>query len=606
MTSDNHTVVGLKAIRGTTPDNATTHSDVSLEQFLSFRDELLERKAALERELIPASRRFNASRPVNRLPVELLIIIFCYLQVRDGGYYDERWYYRVAAVCKYWHDVASDCLVLWRHIMLDDSYSIFGSTDVFLARTVIPRMRAWRGVPKFSDNALGDPSKRLMDVQYRPHDLEVCSEKGGLRRVLEASASLVEVLEVDCEREDEPRKRRARGPWDDEDEEDEEAVKHHYREALRLPVDPTLFPNLCSFTLTTAAFAPQPVPLPSLRRLRLSNCMEMQTTIDELLVFISGCQTLEELTLHLFRPNDDKLPSPLTPESLKQTPPVTPVLLPATLRKVSITDFAPYTARLLQGMAIPSGAELSIELTSTTGSPLSDWPPDWPLHTAFPSVKFHIGVFYFVHAVCVKLNSWTYNITGFACGGFNNKVSVTTKIGDSLGCEYLPKFLADLTELFRESPVTDLTINAAGEAEEELYEDEWDKLFEALPCLERLRIVMDIYAITGNTDSIATMLSVLGGAYVFDDDAELPCPALKSLTLYFRDKQVEADVTPGLEDCLKKRKDRGVPVAELCILLHREAEPDADLAVLKQSALKRYRKAFQPYVKTIKCGFGAP
>ncbi|KAI0325223.1 hypothetical protein GY45DRAFT_278716 [Cubamyces sp. BRFM 1775] len=110
-------------------------SDLSMDGLAARQTEVTQQQVALARELISISHTLNASRPANKLPVELLNRIFHLLQMHNGTY-NEGWC-AVVAVCKYWYDVAQDSMSLWGRIKMGPRIG-FRRVDVLLARPGVP------------------------------------------------------------------------------------------------------------------------------------------------------------------------------------------------------------------------------------------------------------------------------------------------------------------------------------------------------------------------------------------------------------------------------------------------------------------------------------
>ncbi|KAI0370778.1 hypothetical protein BV20DRAFT_241993 [Pilatotrama ljubarskyi] len=146
---------------------------------LSITDACCDTVAALERRA-----RWNASLPINRLPVELLVSIFILLPTRSTDRYEYRWkkptnitdWGRVMGVCRHWHEVIRDHACFWQsavvrkrtdwlQLILDRSrdsylYLTFLDTPTFLA--VLPcllplkhRIKSFQAIQRWDSNAEG-------------------------------------------------------------------------------------------------------------------------------------------------------------------------------------------------------------------------------------------------------------------------------------------------------------------------------------------------------------------------------------------------------------------------------------------------------------------
>ncbi|KAI0323934.1 hypothetical protein GY45DRAFT_1332090 [Cubamyces sp. BRFM 1775] len=533
----------------------------------------------------------NALRPVNKLPFELLSYIFRILQYHHGEWFDDYdvLWYCVAAVCRYWREVANDSMVLWRRLDLDlDSPLRTGITprrvDVFLTRPGIPSLSHVGILPEFASGSIERVRRRVMGMQHGAYKRYEHAFEENTVRSLENMAALTEVLEV-----------HGNTIYDNTQDDDLSGFAQCLSPVLELPVDPATFPRLRSLTLVTVALAPHLAPFPALRRLHLAFCVGNLISMSTFLTFLSQCQALEVLTLRTFRPKDDHLPSLIDREAPQRTRSLTPTPLPATLRRVYIEDIAPWTARMLEGMSLPQSTNLSVAMTAGRDPAASIGVWDTPLHTCFPSQRSHIDVLRCADTVRVDIDHSKYRIAARSSTKQSGTVTITADVEGCSGMEYLPDFLADLVGLFRKAPVTDLTIAAAGEVEEHLDEEDWAHFLKFFPRLERLAIAIQIVAKSdGDADPLTPMFEVLSNPTRRGDDV---CPALDTLVLHFANEQHEARMLHSIQECLRNRDARGRPVSHIRILLDHDPKSDASHA-----ALRRYNNVFSPCVGTVSCG----
>ncbi|KAI0656083.1 hypothetical protein C8Q70DRAFT_390225 [Cubamyces menziesii] len=590
---------------------------IGVDELAVRHQELTKQRAALDRELLSVSHALNAMQPANKLPVELLIKIFSMIQV-DNGEYTERWY-SVAGVCKYWYEVANNCISLWRRVKLGSSIHL---VDVSLARPDVTVEGVRGRLPDFVNNspALERIRGHIMDVsQHRTHGRRSrgCYLQNALRRIGKM-AMLVEVLVVHDKRprlsisEDHSEEYGySNGPEEDGEDSDERGqymdittFEGRFTATLEIPVDSEMFPRLQSLTLITAVPS-RFVPPPTLRTLHLYDCVRMSLTMGTFLTLISQCQALEELTLRRFRPMDDHLPASIERDAPKNITPIRPVALPKSLRKVSMQDIAPWTARLLEGMALSGRIYLRVAMTGGSDCLPLDQFWNTALYHAFPYSKAHLRPLRRADTVRIELDTAAirYRITAHSSikqrenGAFvaisNNEFVHRTNC--------IPSLLRDVCKLFHKAPVADLTIAVLGTLGlKKAGEDHWAAALKSLPRLRCLAVSLRVKTKPGCSDPLMDMLKVLGRPC--SDGTEI-CPKLEALTLHFVDTNHETAMLPSVEDCLKCRAARDYRVYRLIITLNRLSWKSADeWAAIEESALERYKSLFQPYVETVCCG----
>ncbi|KAJ8483271.1 hypothetical protein ONZ51_g4827 [Trametes cubensis] len=549
------------------------------------------------------SREFNATRPINTLPVEILLNIFLNLQTIEepGG---QIGWYGVAAVCRHWRDVAnsSSCASLWRQMSFTTSSGLI-STDIFLTGSGATFLGGW-GHSKFITETMNSSlgRKRLLGAQGTELEPSVCDYDNGapVQCLLERYAPLMEVLEVDCHY----------VPGHHGDDVD---YSERYGEVLLLSIDPRMFARLQCLSLYTAGLKPNPAPLPSLCRLHLSYCICTSMSMEDFFAFVTGCQALEELSLCKFRPADPAFPDVVRGrKDLEKIAPLTPVTPPAALRKLHLHDFAPFTARILQGMSLARSTDLSVTMdghirTLDQAYRCKTVPS---LYTAFPLNSTHLGVLHGVTAVHVYFGTPTvYRIVARSGEEGHGSVTITADVPAPAAyqstpqhkarAKYRPNRSKDLIELFGGAPVSDLTIVAPNaEHWKTLTGADWANTLRSLPFLKRLSVIFhpagDCLLGVGEDDPLMTLITVLGTPP--DDEDEL-CPHLECLTLHSSDVDLGVEIartarTARIVDCLRIRKARGFPLAQLHILF----DPDQGSS---DDERERYARVFTPHVDVV-------
>ncbi|KAH9895613.1 hypothetical protein C8Q73DRAFT_664746 [Cubamyces lactineus] len=559
-----------------------TSPSTSFEQSLSRRNELVQQREALSHEIVVMSRTLNAARPINRLPKETLAEIFHQLQVRRDFSFEKNEWYTVAAVCKHWYEVANSCASLWRRMSFDTHSGLSIANEFSVGSSGASLLREW-GRPAFAwapvDTAM---LNRRFDVQYHRLHAAVCTHEDNFRRLFERYAPLTELLELKC---DNVSLRNDEGYLDPEfHNPDDLDFSDRHREALQLPVDPNLFPCLRYLSLITASIKPNPVPLPSLRRLQLSNCARMTISIDEFLVFISGCTALEELYLRTFRPADPAFPGVAWDWDLGSGEPLAPNTLPATLEKLYIHDFPPFTARMLEGMAVSKATELTVSVNADadTDDDAYDFTVDPPLYTALPKKRTHMDVLHGVMAIHVRFDTPTVYRIVARTSREHGPITIAAVVPSSttVSQEYLPDIFTDLVELYGSEPIIDLTIVATNtNLWTKIEETDWADVLRPFSQLEHLGVLFhpdNRLPRAGEDDPLMTLMSVLGGS---QEDEDKLCPKLKCLTLHSSDVKPSASAsrTERIMNCLRSRKAHGQSLDRLSVVHERNSESVKDL-----------------------------
>ncbi|KAJ8483254.1 hypothetical protein ONZ51_g4828 [Trametes cubensis] len=399
---------------------------MSIEQYIARRDRLVRQKEGLDRELLAISREFNAARPINKLPIEILVDIFQYVQAL-GYYREKRSWFAVAAVCKHWREVAnsSSCGSLWRQVSFKTSAELI-LRDVFFIGSGTIFLEEW-GSPDFITDTIktSQGRARLLETEYQQIRAGGRAYKSGLQfaHVLEWYAPLIEVLEVHFKLTNE----QINYP---EYCGDDEVIP----EIEPIRVDLSLFPRLQCLSLVAADLEFNPHPHLFLRKLHITEGDWMGMSMDEFLAFISGCVSLEELRLHDFRPTDFAF-SDYGEESgyIRKATPTVPVALPTHLRKLQIHDTASYTARILEGVSVSQWTHLSLTIVgyACRNDDGSDYTAVMPLYTALPPDTSYIAVLHCMDSVYVRFDSPTvYHIVARSRQEGHGSVSLTAQVPD--------------------------------------------------------------------------------------------------------------------------------------------------------------------------------
>lgn len=559
-------------------------------------------REALNCKIAAMGRALNASQPISRLPIEALAHIFLQLQ---GSCLEPNQWYVVAAVCRHWYEVANSCASLWRRITFDEFSGLSISHDFFRGSSGISLLRDWGHLAYCPRWDLNDVAmrKHLFNTEHHRLSAAFCAYGNNFRRLFERYAPLTELLELKCDNTP-----MCHGVWDPD-------VPHglgypgwsyseRYKEALQLPTNSMLFPRLRCLSLVTASFKPNPTPIPSLRRLQLSDCVRMSISMAEFLAFISGCTALEELALRTFRPTDTIFTG-ASGRAKDNTVPLTPVTLPASLKKLYIHDFPLFTARMLEGMLVSKSTDLtvSVKLDASGDDNTCDLAavPPLPVYTALPRERAHMDIIRGVNVVHVRFDtSGSYSIvaqrSGHELGIITMTANVVTKVP--------PDIFTDLIELFGREPITDLTVVVLNpERWTSIDSEDWTRFLCSFPRVERLGVLFhpgDRLPRASEEDQLMTLMGVLG-----DDRGcgEEIFPVLECLTLHSSDmhdmkSSGDASRTTRIVDCLLNRFVRGHPLSQIRIV----HEPTSEyITNATRAEVDHCMGLFERYVGAVSC-----
>ncbi|KAL1942190.1 hypothetical protein VTO73DRAFT_6254 [Trametes versicolor] len=533
---------------------------------LAARAELFEQKEALERKIIHNSFLLNATVPVNKLPEELLVEIFCYNVVHDvsHSYPGGRWY-RILAVCRHWRTVACRTATLWTNITIGQSRFNTIPLKTFLSRSQLMLLDVTVRSPDRADIAALVPHlPRTRSLNVGP---SIGPEHAALMEKVLAPAfpmPKVHTLVAGFEHEVDPVESDNDIDYSDDEQSsrDPDDFTYRYDEVLSIPLDAELYPRLHNLSLTTVSFIPPATPFSTLRRLELRQCISYTLHMADFLHFLSASTVLEELVLHKFRPCDGFWGGDTLVEA-----PLVPVALSPALRTLVVEDMSRYNARMLEGLKVPPITNISIAALHDLHDPFDDRSPtevsQEPLSTSLPPNMDNLPIVNDVAVVHLHLLHEVAPST-------TRRIRLTGRAAEhTIDLNAPPPWhdqgsniIQDLTDIFGNSPITELLITRFDDVWYKSFSNkaQWTRTLLRFPYLQRLAVTPLPFGFRGLVGQ-TPILEALSGC---EQGVDL-CPALKHFAIVSPEESADAAVLQQTTACLQARLERGLRLSRLSV-----------------------------------------
>ncbi len=313
--------------------------------------DMTEQRDDLNKRILDTSMFINASRPVNRLPVELLVAIFRYAQDSPPkqpftAAYAERiersspWYPMIF-VCRHWHSLVRGTPMLWWLVQ------VLPETKIEHFELVLSRSKELPvEVEIYSPPSVAPFTEVLLRHRVRIASLHV-------QGVPRAQASYIQdLVQVPM-----PALRTLR-MWFDPVLAD--PMIHHVMEEEVFMFSPGSYPELRELSLRGITFQgplPMGFPPPNLTHFELRDDTTHDFHIFEMTSFLGSCPHLQSIVLVRFRPFDDLFDVFTGPEEMLRLP---VIALSPTLQRLVLEDIDVYMARLLSGLQVPASTDVSL------------------------------------------------------------------------------------------------------------------------------------------------------------------------------------------------------------------------------------------------------
>ncbi|TFK90469.1 hypothetical protein K466DRAFT_596932 [Polyporus arcularius HHB13444] len=416
--------------------------------------DMIKHRADMDRRITEMRMFINASRPVNRLPVELLVDISRW--AHDGllmHQYTAAYasqlerhvpWYPMIAVCRRWHSLVCATPMLWRLVRilpettmksfklglsrandLPISVSICSPSKVAFFGKVLARHRARiaslhvQGVDRYQASSIYDlvqnqmPNLRTLSMLFDPELVDLFDLLShavhGTLPIEEREVFMLE-LSLDCY--PELRELSLRGV------------------GLQGPL-PWILGN--------------PFPFPNLTLLELRDSIDPDCNIVEFVEFLGQCRCLQYLTIVRFRPMDRDFDTVVSHDLLRPLP---VVALAPTLRRLVLEDIDRYIARLLSAFTVPASTDIFLTKLVTTRDPnelrlaadlveegfLTALPDDT---TRLPLVNLLTGVHFYLshHSACLVADAG------------ERSMSISIKVDRDCPSKLSPNIQGDIAEL---------------------------------------------------------------------------------------------------------------------------------------------------------------
>ncbi|KAI0668123.1 hypothetical protein C8Q78DRAFT_993636 [Trametes maxima] len=363
-----------------------------------------------------------------------------------------------------------------------------------------------------------------------------------------------------------------------------------YDEVLQLGVNPGRFPRLSSLSMTTCGLRPGSIALSSIRRLNFEHCEWMVLPMNDFFVFVAECDRLEELVLSRYR---HRLP-------MADAHPPTPIMLPTTMRKLTIEDIPRYITLTLQNLKIVPTTDLDIKIViDPRYGPLERMLCD-QLSIAFPEDKLHLDILRCVDTIRIDLDVHLYHECRLVGRAGDQTITITAAVcREDIWKTPTPDITRDLVDHFRFAHLVELTITGFGQRS--FSKEGWTAVLGCFPFLQRLAFIgrLSHFAI----DPRKLFLLALG---MPQDNGSERCPVLQHLALNSQDPKRDNATAKQIRQMLSQRKHRGSILPRLFISLKdspsladddRRAAHEAELP----ARFKLFHDLLQPAVGSLSC-----
>ncbi|KAH9922564.1 hypothetical protein B0H21DRAFT_165303 [Amylocystis lapponica] len=477
----------------------------------------------------------NSLIPANRLPNELLVMIFRFVET---GQYEPEWtryiymrWFKLMGVCRHWRAIALATPYLWAKIDITKSMDF---TRMCLER---------------SQNAMLEIFMAECIPPERDHDLFLALP--GMSEVLARHSTRIRYLRL-------PHLTLADGvhlfPWPIALMSGLEILelKPHSLEQGPLMLPSNLaFPKLHSLSLSQRLFHPNHPVLNNLVELELDHSLEgFATSMDSLLGILERCPELVQLSLRSCGPH-------LPDETTAYPEPARLVFL-SKLRSLTLWSTPTSIPYFLAHLELP--ITTNVELRSVDANVDFDdenlaiftslLPRDHSKILRLATVQF---VQLSLTDEMLELRIYQYPGTGLK----GTLLEIAYDEAQDRSTEVLlRRALREVTQLFKSSPVIQMTLMGHRDA---LTVGDW---VDALECMPRLKYLDFNTGLTASIGEVRALFIALGRAC---DDASggVPCPDLESIEI--ANPPMANGVAELLIDCLEFRAEKGTRLAELAL-----------------------------------------
>ncbi|KAI0631370.1 hypothetical protein C8Q77DRAFT_1126426 [Trametes polyzona] len=517
------------------------------------KEELVAMKVALMRQVHDINAALNSFLPINRLPSELLVLIFRELKElgsQTSAVIGCPWFV-VAEVCRAWRSIACSTPSLWTDVDINPSCYVPPTLlEAFFQRahpmSVSTQFRNVTGLARHIHLI------RLHLTQARSLSFVVPSGGADIPHIFKLlteteSMPALDALAVWAGREP--------GPVVDIVDED----KDKDTPVFTLHVTTQRFPALRELVLSGIALGSVTSIGASLKRLELHDCAARIASFSALVEVLRRSVNLENLTINRYRCGDgvQLTPGPRVP-------------LPVSLRSFRLgQDRARDISTMLSGLLIPMSASVSLEVTL----PRSQIPIDiyrleldedelpGLAESYLPDDRSCLPILGTIERVNVKSLGATFDIVGFG--------PQTITISAREVCEAPPvsRIPRELAEVFEEAHLVELVITSLP-GHWEISEESWRRMLGHFPSLQRIAVLYVPWAPPGSgvVPRHNFLAALEGGRSVL-------CPFLEKLGLNLESVAArDSTILHDIVTCLERRQARGRRLTKLHIVVVCESD----------------------------------
>ncbi|KAI0354539.1 hypothetical protein OH77DRAFT_510161 [Trametes cingulata] len=574
--------------------------------------EMVKQKEDLEVQILSAAALLNSLLPINRLPVELLVRIFDWVQAqadekRCNGFdpnEERRGWYGMVNVCRAWRAIIFDSPLLWRKIGVGPRQNI-ALFRHFLERsspaTLEVQFTGTRGLKPFLIALRPHlPRVQALHLDMLPrsqHDILLGFLRECMPSLREFSLSFgllgweAEYISIDGG---------ARNGNDDGESDSDDDDSHSELNAgdvlSSFAPGKDQFPRLAELSLRNVSLEPLLALAPTLTRLHLCNCVGGRPTnltwISRFLSFLKECKNLECLLMYKYRFRDD------------ETRPLQRVALSPKFGMLLFKEINVHAARFLGALSIPLTA--SVNFTQLLIQEEDRYDPDSPFvdveheslpFTCLPNDRRGLPILHAVTQVQVDLQDnvpWRKErrYLGYAGTAYFAVNAPATARGASPG-----DITENLLDIFGGAPLVELRI--AFSSEDEISADQWTRILRHFPLLQRLAVVS--YAHWDDVHPVPTLLQALKAT---QPDRSVLCPELNALAVTVLDGDNDADVVPDIAEGLEARNAAlGKRLARLRVgFLKARRCVDGQFPRTYLDREQQYVDVLSPFADKVECG----
>ncbi|KAI0708716.1 hypothetical protein C8T65DRAFT_649815 [Cerioporus squamosus] len=556
----------------------------------------------LDKRITETSTMINASRPVNRLPTELLITIFRYVHGSPPknqysavfvGYRQRHLpWYPMIAVCRHWHSIVCATPMLWwlvrvlpetrmEHVelVLSRSKELPIEVDIYFPHNVAPYMEVLlRHRPRLASFHVQD----LRRSQASHVDKFIQHPMPGLHTLNMWLNPVLDPMD------------------DDDDDEDETPAVVEEEEEFMLQLSLDSYPELRELSLRGVGLqgplprGPYGLSPPRLTHIELRDSISPHCNIVEFVRFLGDCHHLQTITLVRFRPFEEDFDTLVDLDTLDPLP---VVALAPTLRRLVVEDIDKYVARLLSGLTVPASTDVRLTklINMRDGDELrfvSDLVKEGFL-TVLPEDKSGLPLFNRLTSVYLCLS---VHVAYLLAHAGERTMALAIEADPESVSTVLPNFTDDMEELAAANDsITELTLMNDGDLK--IWSSDLRRMLSCLPKLKTL----SAFSVLPPSYEARPSLEINLVEAIGEPDISDACAALEELNFNCVKPSNDEAVIANMEALLLRRNSQGMRLRHLRIELAGRGHT-VNLSDEERTAREaRYLESLRPLVDVVEC-----